>query len=111
MTAKRLSASEQLKKLEAKKAEMQQKQKQIEAKAKALRSKVASNERKLEESVKYALGGLILKLITEKSGGVYIIEGESKSIARLDEIVELLPEAQKTKAREILNKAFEAQNA
>jgi hypothetical protein len=103
----KLSASEQLAKLEAKKAEMQQKQKQIEAKAKALKSKIASNERKLEESVKYALGGLVLKLITEKSGGIYIIEGESKNIAKLDDIVKLLPDAQKTKAREILNRAFE----
>ena len=90
-------------KLEAELKRLEEKRKAvIEEKRKAEKIAQAKN-RKAEESVKYALGGLVLKLHKENQGGLVLREEDNKLyLMSIDKIVEMLQEPQRETAREML---------
>jgi hypothetical protein len=110
MTAKVLTAEQKLEKELLKNEEIKKKAKESDARIKSIRAKAMHENRKAEDAVKYALGGLALKLINSGDGGIHQwVKKEDGSTGgnalKTSEVIDLLPPAQQAMAKILLTKA------
>ena len=76
--------------------------KQGKEKLRKLKISTNADRRRFEDSVKFALGGMLLKIVNEGSGAVSLtIDGKTFNV---EDMISLLKEAQQEPARKMLNR-------